>query len=87
LKKSNNVTSRPHPLDCGSFSAVSASLQTLSGGLGSVLAAAIIAQNADGSLRHFDWLGYCVVATSMVSLVAMYFVQKSVADRAGKAIV
>jgi hypothetical protein len=42
---------------CGSFSAVSASLQQLSGGLGSVLAAAIIAQNADGALRHFDrWL-------------------------------
>jgi predicted MFS family arabinose efflux permease len=81
------ISAIPDPSQRGSFSAVSASLQQLSGGLGSVLAAAIIAQNADGSLRHFDWLGYCVVATSMVSLVAMYFVQKSVADRAGKAIV
>jgi divalent metal cation (Fe/Co/Zn/Cd) transporter len=52
-----------------------------------VLAAAIIAQNADGSLRHFDWLGYIVVGTSIASLIAMYFVQKSVAKRSGKQIV
>jgi predicted MFS family arabinose efflux permease len=71
----------------GSFSAVSASLQQLSGGLGSVLAAAIIAQNPDESLRHFDRLGYIVVATSILSLIAMYFVQKSVAAQASKPIV
>src|SRR5882757_6902617 len=81
------ISAIPDASQRGSFSAVSASLQQLSGGLGSVFAAAIIAQNADGSLRHFAWLGYCVVATSMISLVAMYFVQKSVTDRAGKAIV
>ena len=78
------ISAIPDPDQRGSFSAVSASLQQLSGGLGSVLAAAIIAQNADGSLRHFDWLGYVVVATSTVSLVAMYFVQKSVAGRGGR---
>jgi predicted MFS family arabinose efflux permease len=71
----------------GSFSAVSASLQQLSGGLGSVLAAAIIAQNVDGSLRHFERLGYIVVTTSILSLIAMYFVQKSVANQAGKQVV
>jgi predicted MFS family arabinose efflux permease len=71
----------------GSFSAVSASLQQLSGGLGSVVAAAIIAENADGTLRHFDILGYVVVSTSLVSLIAMYFVQRQVARGAGKAVV
>ena len=78
------ISAIPDPGQRGSFSAVSASLQQLSGGLGSVLAAAIIAENADGSLRHFDWLGYIVVATATVSLVGMYFVQKSVAHRAGR---
>jgi predicted MFS family arabinose efflux permease len=78
------ISAIPDPSQRGSFSAVSASLQQLSGGLGSVLAAAIIAENADGSLRHFDWLGYIVVATATVSLVGMYFVQKSVAHRAGR---
>nr|WP_247276540.1 MULTISPECIES: MFS transporter [unclassified Bradyrhizobium] len=77
----------PDPSQRGSFSAVSASLQQLSGGLGSVLAAAIIAQAADGSLIHFDRLGYVVVATTIVALGAMYFVQKAVAERAGKRVV
>ena len=81
------ISAIPESSQRGSFTAVSASLQQLSGGLGSVLAAAIIAENADGSLRHFDRLGYIVVATSMASLVAMYFVQKAVAARTGKTIV
>ena len=81
------ISAIPDPSQRGSFSAVSASLQQLSGGLGSVLAAAIIAQNPDGTLRHFDWLGYIVVATSILSLIAMYFVQKSVANQAGKRVV
>ncbi len=78
------ISAIPDPSQRGSFSAVSASLQQLSGGLGSVLAAVIIAENPDGTLRHFDWLGYIVVATACVSLIGMYFVQKSVAHRAGR---
>jgi predicted MFS family arabinose efflux permease len=81
------ISAIPDPSQRGSFSAVSASLQQLSGGLGSVLAAAIIAQNADGTLRHFDMLGYIVVATSILSLIAMYFIQKSVAIQTGKQVV
>jgi predicted MFS family arabinose efflux permease len=77
----------PDPSQRGSFSAVSASLQQLSGGLGSVLAGTIIAQDPDGLLLHFDRLGYVVVAASILSLIAMYFVQKSVANQAGKRVV
>ncbi len=71
----------------GSFSAISASVQQLSGGLGSVLAAAIITQNADGSLSHFDRIGYVVVGTSLAALTAMYFVQKQVTRKVGQAVV
>ena len=78
------ISAIPEPSQRGSFSAVSASLQQLSGGIGSVLAAAIIAENPDGSLRHFDWLGYVVVTTSIISLIVMYFVQRPIAKRAGK---
>jgi predicted MFS family arabinose efflux permease len=81
------ISAIPDPSQRGSFSAVSASLQQLSGGIGSVLAAAIIAENPDGTLRHFDRLGYIVVATSIVSLIAMYFVQRPIAKRAGKRMV
>jgi hypothetical protein len=78
------ISAIPEPSQRGSFSAVSASVQQFSGGLGSVLAASIIAENADGSLRHFDRLGYIVVTTALASLIAMYFVQKSVARQSGK---
>ncbi|SFN93424.1 Predicted arabinose efflux permease, MFS family [Bradyrhizobium sp. Ghvi] len=77
----------PDPSQRGAFSAISASLQQLSGGLGSVLAAAIISQQPDGSLLHFERIGYVVVTTTLITLVAMYFVQKGVAERAGKRVV
>jgi predicted MFS family arabinose efflux permease len=81
------ISAIPDPNQRGSFSAVSASLQQLSGGLGSVLAAAIIAQAADGSLLHFERIGYVVVTTTIVTLVMMYFVQQAVAERAGRSVV
>lgn len=81
------ISAIPDASQRGSFSAVSASLQQLSGGLGSVLAAAIISQQPDGSLLHFDRIGYVVVTTTIITLVAMYFVQKAVAERAGRRVV
>ena len=78
------ISAIPAPHQRGSFNAISASLQQLSGGLGSVFAAAIIAENADGTLRHFDRLGYIVVATGLTALLAMYFVQRQVAHRVGQ---
>jgi predicted MFS family arabinose efflux permease len=81
------ISAIPDASQRGSFSAISASLQQLSGGLGSVAAAAIIAENADGSLRHFDRLGYVVVSTSILSLIAMYFVQRQVARKSGESVV
>ncbi|MBV9560071.1 MAG: MFS transporter [Bradyrhizobium sp.] len=81
------ISAIPVPQQRGSFSAISASLQQLSGGLGSMLAAAIIAENADGSLRHFDRLGYVVIGSGLIALVAMYFVQRQVKSKAGAAVV
>ena len=81
------ISAIPEPAQRGSFSAIGASLQQLSGGLGSVLAAALIAENADGSLRHFDRLGLVVVTTAVISLIVMYFVQRPIAAKAGKRVV
>jgi Na+/melibiose symporter-like transporter len=81
------ISAIPDPSQRGSFSAVSASLQQLSGGLGSVLAAALIAQNPDGTLLHFDRLGYVVVTTAVISLTLMYFLQRPIAAQAGKRVV
>src|SRR5258708_9061098 len=78
------ISAIPEPAQRGSFSAVGASLQQLSGGLGSVLAAALIAQDADGSLRHFDRLGYVVGTTAGVFLILRYFFHRAIAAPAGQ---
>jgi predicted MFS family arabinose efflux permease len=64
----------------GSFNAVSASVQQISGGIASVLAGVVVAQGPGGDLQHFDRLGYIVVATTLLSLGLMYFIQKAVAE-------
>lgn len=65
----------------GAFNAISASLQQLSGGISSLVAGAVIVQQANGHLLHFDWLGVIVIGTTLVSLVLMYLVHKSVPER------
>jgi predicted MFS family arabinose efflux permease len=64
----------------GSFNAVSASLQQFSGGIASIIAGIVVAQGPAGDIQHFDDLGYIVVATTLVSLGLMYFIQKAVTE-------
>jgi predicted MFS family arabinose efflux permease len=64
----------------GSFNAVSASLQQLSGGIASIIAGIVLVQGPAGEIKHFDDLGYIVVATTLVSLGLMHYIQKAVAD-------
>ena len=65
----------------GAFNAVNASLQQFSGGISASIAGAVIVQQPDGVLKHFNWLGYIVMAVSLVALVLMYFLHKSVPER------
>jgi predicted MFS family arabinose efflux permease len=64
----------------GSFNAVSASLQQVSGGIASIIAGAVVAQSQTGDVQGFDRLGYIVVATTLLSVGLMYFIQKAVAE-------
>jgi predicted MFS family arabinose efflux permease len=68
----------------GAFNAISASLQQLSGGIASFAAGAVIVQEANGHLLRFDWLGYIVICTTLVSLALMYFVHRQVPEPAVK---
>ncbi len=61
----------PAPTQRGSFNAISASLQQLSGGVASVIAGHIVMQGADGRLEHFEVVGYVVVATSIASVLLL----------------
>jgi predicted MFS family arabinose efflux permease len=74
------VSAIPEPAKRGAFNAISASLQQFAGGMSAALAGLVIVQAPGGALEHFDWVGYIVMAISLVSLVLMYFLHKQVPE-------
>ncbi len=64
----------------GAFNAIGASLQQFSGGIASVIAGAIIVQNDGGPLQHFNWLGYIVMTTAVISLILMRATHRRVSE-------
>ena len=73
------VSSVPSVTQRGSFNAISASIQQLSGGLASVVAGHIVTLAADGRLQHFERVGYVVVGTSLVALTLLWRLHRSLA--------
>jgi len=71
------VSSVPEVTQRGSFNAISASVQQLSGGIASVVAGHIVTLGADGKLQHFEVLGYVVTGTSLVALTLLWLLQRS----------
>jgi predicted MFS family arabinose efflux permease len=70
------AASVPAQTQRGSFNAISASIQQLSGGVASVIAGHIVTQGADGKLQHFDVIGYVVVLTSLLALALVWRLQR-----------
>lgn len=66
------MASVPAQTQRGSFNAISASIQQLSGGLASVVAGHIVTQSATGRLQNFDVVGYVVVGTSLIGLALLW---------------
>lgn len=66
----------------GSFMSISASLQQLAGGLGAILAGAIVVQETTGAISHYETIGYVMTGLSLVALVLMYFINRSVKQTA-----
>jgi predicted MFS family arabinose efflux permease len=78
------ISAIPEPAKRGAFNSVSASLQQFAGGISASVAGWLIVERPDGSLDHFDWLGYVVVAISLVTFALMYQVHKQVPEAAPK---
>lgn len=76
------VTSVPEPTKRGSFNAVSSSIQSLCGGVASVIAGHIVTATPDGKLQHFEVVGYCVVAATLVGLWTTWQIAKGLEQRA-----
>jgi predicted MFS family arabinose efflux permease len=75
------ISAVPEPSKRGAFNAINASLQQFAGAFSASIAGAVIVENADGTLQHFNWLGYLVIAVLAVTVTLMYFLHKSVPER------
>ena len=78
----NGITREKMPTNITAFTAISASIQQLSGGIASVIAGHIVVQGADGRLQNFDVVGYVVVAASLVALALVWRLQRTPAPQA-----
>lgn len=72
------VSSVPATTQRGSFNAISASIQQLSGGLASVVAGHIVTIGPDGALRNFDTVGFVIVGTSLVAMTLVWRLNRNI---------
>ncbi len=75
------MTAIPAITKRGAFNAISSSIQQVSGGVASVIAGALVLQNLDGHLEHFERIGYVVAGASLITLFFMYRIHKAVPER------
>ena len=76
------ISAMPEVTKRGAFNAINASLQQFAGGM-------LGRHRGRGDRRaagrhrcgHFNWLGYIVMAISLVSVTLMYFVHKQVPEK------
>ncbi|MDR3427473.1 MFS transporter [Silvimonas sp.] len=78
------MSSVPAVTQRGSFNAISASIQQLSGGIASVVAGHIVTLGVTGKLEHFEVVGYVVVGTSMVAFALLWLLQRRLPAPAAK---
>jgi len=75
------ISAIPEPAKRGSFMSVNSALQQLSGGVGSVLAGLIVSEGPDHKIVHFNIVGYIIMGTVALTMVLMYFINKTVTER------
>ena len=76
------LTQVPVPTQRGSFNALNASIQQLSGGLASLVAGHIVQRAADGRILHYEIAGYVVVTTALIASYLLWRLQQGIASPA-----
>jgi predicted MFS family arabinose efflux permease len=66
----------------GSFNALGAAIQQVSGGVASVIAGQIVTMAPDGKLEHFPLVGYVVVAATLATMVTTWKMKQGIDRRA-----
>ena len=82
ISSSALMTAIPEPADRGAFMGINSSIQQIAGGIASAIAGLIVVQNANGTLEHYDTLGYVVVCTMLITVVLLHFINQAVTKKA-----
>ncbi|HMI68166.1 MAG TPA: MFS transporter, partial [Cyclobacteriaceae bacterium] len=82
ISSSALMTAIPEPADRGAFMGINSSIQQIAGGIASAIAGLIVVQNANGTLEHYDTLGYVVVGTMLITVGLLYFIDQAVTKKA-----
>lgn len=69
----------PEMKDRGAYMGINSSIQQVSGGVASFVAGLIVYQPAKSApLQHFDTIGYLTMATMLITMFMMYFIDRRV---------
>jgi predicted MFS family arabinose efflux permease len=82
ISSSALISAVPNPADRGSYMAISSSIQQFAGGIAASIAGLIVTQRADGTIQHFEIIGYLLTVTTLTSLTMMYLIQRRLEPRA-----
>jgi predicted MFS family arabinose efflux permease len=72
------TTAVPQLKDRGAFMSINSSIQQISGGVASALAGVIVSQASDGTMQHYDLLGYTVVGSMLIAIAMMYVLNEQI---------
>lgn len=75
------VSAIPQPQDRGAFMSINSSVQQFAGGLAAFVAGQIITEGPDQKLQHYSTLGIIVIASMLVVIAMLYFVNKQVSRK------
>jgi len=79
------ATSVPEMTKRGSFNALGAAIQQVSGGVASVIAGHIVTMSSDGKLERFPVVGYVVVGATLTAMFTTLKVKQGIERRAAEA--
>ena len=78
-------TSVPETTKRGSFNALGAAIQQVSGGVASVIAGHIVTLAPDGKLEHFSLVGYVVVGATLTAMFTTWKLKQGIERRTAEA--
>jgi predicted MFS family arabinose efflux permease len=72
------ISAIPAAADRGAYMSISSSIQQIAGGLAAIVGGLIVSEDTSGRLVHFEQVGYLLIATTLITSVLMYFINRRI---------